>query len=811
MVTSLECINFMRSTILVALLLVSTAAFGQVSTVTVSGIVQDAKSGAALPYVTVILKKASDSSFVAGTITDEAGRFQVGNVSPGEYVRETSLVGYRLLRQPLLVGRLSSFLDLGTTVLDEDPMTLEEVVVVNQEDVVAEAMEKKTFRATDNITQSGGSLLQFMKNLPGVTVSQEGTVSLRGSDRVAVLIDGKQTALTGFGTQQSLDNIPASAVDRIEIINNPSAKYDANGNAGIINIMYKKEVKEGFNGKIGMAAGVGAMWVKQENFPGIRPQYQNTPKLNPSLSLNYRKKKTNLFLQVDDLYTKTLNKNEFADRYYDAGDTIRQQLKRNRTTNIITTKTGLDWFIDDRNTFAFSALFSSEKILDEGDQPFFNADLSERYRLWQFLEDELKTTVTASASWQHKYLKPGHVLNVAYNYTFHREDEKYFFTNTLPTYVSQESFALISDEQVSDVTVDYVRPLKYGRFETGLKFRYRFIPTNMQFFPGTDSVMDVNAGGVADYRELIPALYGNYVFESKKVEIEGGLRIEYADIQYTVDPNHPVYKSDGYNYTQPFPSIRFAYKLNERNTLSAFYTRRVDRPNEVDIRVFPKYDDAEIIKVGNPALQAQFTTSYELGYRASSDNGYLYGALYYRQTEGTITRIASTEPGSTLIYNIFQNAGNSRMTGVEIILAHNFTKWATVNLNLNGYQSVIDSFTVVNKYPTERVISAGRQELLSGSIKLNGMFHLKKDVEVQVSIVYAAPDVVPQGKTYSRFYIDAGVKKAIQKGKGELFLNATDIANTLLIKKEVNGRDFRYTSTDYLETQVVRVGYSYKF
>lgn len=801
----------MRSAFLAFLILLSTIAFGQVSVVTLSGIVKDASTGAALPYVNVILKKATDSTFVGGTITDEAGRFQIGKVSPGDYVREISFVGYKTSRQSLLVGRLSSFLDLGTTSLDEDLTTLEEVVVVNQEETVAETMEKKTFRAIDNVNQSGGSLLQFMKNLPGITVSQEGTVRLRGSDKVAVLIDGKQTALTGFGTQQSLDNIPASAVDRVEIINNPSSKYDANGNAGIINIIYKKEVKEGFNGKVGMAAGVGAMWVKQENFPGIRPQYQNTPKLNPSLSLNYRKKNTNLFLQVDDLYTKTLNKNEFTDRFYDSGDTIRQQLKRNRTTNIITGKTGLDWFVDDRNMFAFSALFSSEKILDEGDQPFFNADLTERYRLWQFLEDELKTTVTASASWQHKYDKPGHVLNIAYNYTFHREDEKYFFTNTLPTYVSEESFALISDEQVSDVTVDYVRPLKYGRFETGLKFRYRDIPTNMQFFPGTDSVMDVNAGGEADYREMIPAVYGNYVFESKKLEIEGGLRIEYADIKYTVDPNHPVYKSDGYNYAQPFPSVRFAYKLNDRNTFSAFYTRRVDRPNEVDIRVFPKYDDAEIVKVGNPALQAQFTANYELGYKANSENGYLYGALYYKHTEGTITRIASTAPGSPLIYNIFQNAGNSHSTGVEIIIAHNFKKWATVNLNLNGYQSVIDSFTVVNKYPTESVISAGRQELLSGSIKFNGMFHLKKDVEVQVSVVYAAPDVVPQGKTYSRFYIDAGVKKAIQNGKGEIFLNASDLVNTLQIKREVNGQNFRYTSVDYLETQVVRVGYSYKF
>jgi outer membrane receptor protein involved in Fe transport len=788
-----------------------TCAFSQSKKVTVSGTVLDGKSGGTLPYVNAVIKKAADSTFVGGTVTNDQGLFSIGGIPPGDYVLEVSFVGFKTNKTSFLVGRLSDFLDLGKMNLNEDATALEEVVVKGQQDAVAESMEKKTFRMDENVNQSGGSILQAMKNLPGVTVSQEGTVRLRGSDRVAVLVDGKQTALTGFGTQQSLDNIPASAVEKIEVINNPGAKYDANGNAGIINIIYKKEVKEGFNGKVGMAAGVGALWIKKENYPGIRPQYEDTPKINPSLSLNYRKKRSNIFLQVDDLYTHTLNKNEFTDRFYDTGDTVRQQLKRNRRTNVVTGKGGIDLYIDDRNTFAFSALFSSEKILDDGDEPFYNGDFSEQLRLWQFLEDELKTTVTASASWQHKYLQPGRVLNLAYNYTFHREDEKYFFTNTMPTYVGEDSFKLISDEQVSDVTLDYVHPLKHGRFETGLKFRYRDIPTDMTFYPGLNSPLDVNAGGKADYRELIPAAYGNYVFESRNLEVEAGLRVEYADIKYTVDPNHPVYKSDGYSYAQPFPNLRFAYKLNDRNTLSLFYTRRVDRPNEVDIRVFPKYDDAEIIKVGNPGLHPQFTTSYELGYKANTDNGYLYAAAYYKPTEGTITRIASIQPGSTLIYNIFQNAGNSHMAGLEIILSHNAGKWATFNLNLNGYQSVIDSFTVVNKYPAENTFSAGRQETFSGSVKLNGLFHLPKQVDFQLSVVYAAPDVVPQGKTYSRFYIDAGAKKAIQRGRGEVFVNASDLANTLRIKREVHGQGFSYNSTDYLETQVVRVGYNYKF
>jgi outer membrane receptor protein involved in Fe transport len=688
---------------------------------------------------------------------------------------------------------------------------LDSVIVTGKQDAVAARLDKKTFNVSENISAAGGSALEAMQNLPGITMGNDGKVLLRGSDKVMILIDGKQTALTGFGAQSALGNMPASAIEKIEIINNPSAKYDAGGNAGIINIILKKEKKEGFNGKIGLTVGAGALWIKKENLPSIRPQYQGTPKLNPSLSFNYRRNKMNLFFQGDNLYTKTLNKNEFTDRYYDDGDTVKQQTKRNRTTNIVTVKTGIDWFLNTNNTFTISGLFSSEKILDRGDEPFFNGDLSKRNRLWQFLEDELKTTATASASWQHKFKQPGRTLNAGFNYTFHREDEKYYFTNIMPAYTGLDSFKLLSDEHVADVNIDYVQPVRYGRFEAGLKFRRRFIPTNMQFKPGLHSVIDSTAGGKATYGETIPALYGNYIFENNSFDVEAGLRLEYVNLDYHVNPGHPVYTSDGYNYMQPFPSLRAAWKINTGNRLTVFFNRRVDRPNEVDIRIFPKYDDAEIIKVGNPALKPQFTNNFELGYKTSWNRGYLFSSLYHKRMEGTITRIGSVAPGSDLIYNIFQNAGKSYNTGMELMLSQNISSWATLNLNLNGYRNIIDSFSVINKYPVENTYSAAREDMYSGNIKFNGLFHLPKKLEAQLSAVYQAPDLIPQGKTFSRFSIDLGIKKGIQKGKGEVFLNATDVANTLRLKKEVRGDGFTYTSTDFYETQVFRLGYSYKF
>ena len=785
-------------------------AFSQNKGVTISGLIKDKANKSALSYVNVVLKTEKDSAFVTGTVSNEEGRFTLSNVKPNNYYFEISFIGYVTKRQSIYVGSLSEFLDVATIDLEEDIKKLTEVVVVAKQDEVGGKMDKKTFKVEDNISQSGGSVLQTMQNLPGVTV-QDGKVQLRGNDKVTVLIDGKQTALTGFGSQSGLDNIPSSAIEKIEIINNPSSKYDANGNAGIINIVMKKNKQEGFNGKVGFTTGLGSLWVRQENLPTIRPQYQFTPKINPSLSLNYRKKKINVFFQADNLYTQTLNKNEFVTRTYDDGTIINQQLKRNRNTNFFTSKTGFDWSINQNNTLTISALYGSEKIIDRGDQPFFNADNTVRKRLWQFLEDELKTTVMATAAYQHKFKQAGHLLNIGFNYTFHREDEKYFYDNYLPTTTGTDAFKLLSDEQVYDFNFDYIKPLKYGRIETGVKLRNRNIPTNMQFIPGVNSVLDTSAGGWATYKELIPAVYGNYIFENKKWEAELGLRIEYVKIQYDVNPNHNTYKSDGYNYTQPFPNARLAYKINDRNKISFFYNRRVDRPNEVDIRIFPKYDDAEIIKVGNPALRPQFTNSFELGYKTSWDKGYFYSAAYHRFADGTITRISSIAPNSNLIYAIFQNAGRSYNTGLEIVLTQEVAKWYSFNLNLNGYHNQINAFSVENKYPVPNTFSANKQKIISGNIKLNNTFHLPKNFDAQLTAIYLAPDIIPQGKIAQRFSLDFGIKKSLQKGKGELFLNATDILNTMIIKKEIQGQGFKYISTDYYETQVIRLGYNYKF
>ena len=800
-----------RLLLLSLLLAVQLPAQSPASSVTVFGTLQNATTQAPLPYVTVQLRTERDSGFVSGRLTDSAGAFTFTGLKKGAYLLEARLLGYLPLRQRVFIGELSAYLDLGALALTPVTRTLDQVVISAGADEVAATMEKKSYRVDDNLSQAGGSVLQAMSNLPGVTVGQDGKVQLRGSDKVAVLIDGKQTALTGYGSQAGLDNLPASAIERIEIINNPSAKYDANASAGVINLILKKQEQQGWSGKVGMMAGAGALWEKRENLPTIRPQFTYTPKLNPSVSINYRTRGTNTFLTGDWLYAPTLNKNEFATRTYDDGTVIIQQVKRNRRTDYATITTGVDHTFDDRNTMAVSVLLNREKILDDGDNPYFQSDLTNRTRLWQFLEDEVKYTAFASANLTHTFPQPGHLLRVTTNYSFHREDEQYFFTNTRPTFTGQDAFKLLSDEHVTDLNADYIKPLRQGRLEAGFKGRYRSIPVNMRFFPGQQSPIDSGAGGWATYRETIPALYATYVYESPAIELEGGVRVEHVVVDYDVNPNHNTYRTDGYRYTEAFPSVRAAWKFDDAHRVSLFVNRRVDRPNEVDIRIFPKYDEPELIKVGNPGLRPQFTTSVDLGYKTSWATGSFYAAAFHRITDASITRIATQAPGSTLLYNVFQNAGRSWNTGGEVVWQQDVGKRVSLSTNASVYRNAIAAFSVVNRYPVPVTYATGAQRLISGNFKVNAAVRLPADWDARVSSVYLAPDLLPQGRIGSRYSLDVGARKSFQRGRGELVINVTDLLNTMQLRRFIQGVGFTLESTDYLETQVVRVGYSWKY
>lgn len=327
--------------------------FPAVSQTVVSGSVFNKNVMEPLPFSTVSVTDNNSGEFISGTMTDEEGRFVISDLPGGEYNLNFSFVGFKSEKRHIVVGYLNNALDVGKIYLEESAINLQEVAVTGKRQEIASALDIKTYSSENFIANSGGSVLDMMKSLPGVTIDQESKIILRGSDKVVVLVDGKQSSLTGFGTQRGLDNIPASMIESIEIINNPSAKYDAAGMAGIVNIKFKESGDKRFNGDFGFVTGIGALSRRKEDLPTGMPSYTNNLKYTPSINLNYKLEKLNIFFQSYVTHQKRLPNNEFSTRSYSRGDVVENQVAENRTQNHYNVKLGFDWNPTADHTFTF--------------------------------------------------------------------------------------------------------------------------------------------------------------------------------------------------------------------------------------------------------------------------------------------------------------------------------------------------------------------------------------------------------------------------------------------------------------------------
>jgi len=805
----------MKPTFIIFFLLILTLQAYSQGNATVSGRVVEQSTKNPIPFANVILLFDKNDKMLTGTITENDGRFVIKGINQGNYTISISFIGYETKTIPVLVGKLNETFDVGKIELQISSENLDEVIVSAKREIVSSGLDKKSFNIENNISQAGGSAMDAMRNLPGVTIDPEGKVLLRGSDKVTVLMDGKQSSLTGFGNQKGLENIPASNIERIEIINNPSAKYDSKGLAGIINIIYKKESESGFNGDFSFNIGVGELTSRKENLPIFMDKYAFTPKLNPALNINYRSKNINLFLQSDGMVRKRVNTNEFTTRTYTNGNPdINSQFLENRTQQLYNIKGGFDWFIDDKNKLTLFALFEDEYHIDRGHVPYDFAFDGTRKRIWTWAEDENTRFINYAANFSHTFKEPGHTIEAGILYTKGGEDELFPFTDSSSVRNSTDETHLLVDEIVTDINVDYVKPLRSGRIELGSKVQLRKIPISYKINPGVNSILDPNLGEWSEYNEDVYAVYANLIHESKTIDIEGGLRTEQTTVSYDIDPANIYYtKNDAYNYLELFPNIRVTLKLNERNRVSAFYNRRVDRPGEFELRPFPKYDDPEILKTGNPYLRPQFTQTFELAYKTHWQNGSIYFAGFYRLINDIFERVYTSDTrASTIIINtIPQNLGKGTNLGFEIALEQKITEKWDINGSFNWYANTINAFSGTSIYPYPQTFSFEESKSNTWSCKLNSNLKLPYQTDFQLSAVYYAPNIIPQGKIKERYSLDFGLKKQALKGKAEISLSAIDLLNTFAIRKTIYGDGFNLTADNYYETQVITLGMKLKF
>jgi outer membrane receptor protein involved in Fe transport len=395
------------------------------------------------------------------------------------------------------------------------------------------------------------------------------------------------------------------------------------------------------------------------------------------------------------------------------------------------------------------------------------------------------------------------------------EDESYFLNDSSSVRVGWDATNSRAIEHTTSISTDYAKSLPYGKIELGAKARIRRLPADYTITKGTNSIIYPDLGDFSDWGENLYAGYVNYILEKENYYIEGGLRAEQTNVFYKVDPTNIYYAdNDKYDYFELFPSVRFTCKMNQRNKISLFYNRRVDRPGEPELRIFPKYDDPELLKVGNPYLRPQFTDAVELAHKFSWDNGSLFSAVYHRMINDQYLRILSIDdsnPDYDIVSRIYQNTGNATNSGVELLFSQDISQSWKLSGSINWYQNNIIAYQGTLLFPFERTFSIASSSDLAGDFKISNEIMLPRDVTFQITGLYYSQKNIPQGKELGRSSIDVGIKKKLWDSKGELFLSASDIFNRFGIRQELVTEGLVTLYANYYETQIIRLGLKYKF
>ena len=799
--------------LLVSLALVPASASAPQPTAVLSGRVLN-ETGAPLPRTAVVLERSGSTQPAFADVTGPDGRFTIQGIPPGSYKVRISFPGHQPAESDLIVSELNKSYELGEVRLAPVERFSEEVTVAGTP-VRAAGVDTQVFRLADGAAQSTGSVLDALKGLPGITVDQDGTISLRGSDRVAILIDGRQSSLTGFGNQRGLDNISAANIEAIEIINNPSSRFDAAGMAGIVNIIYKQEQRHGLTADVGVSLGVGQFTKQRPDLPTDLGSFSNNEKLLPSLSVNYSTPKFRAFLQSELLFQDDLPNNEFTTRIYDDGRVIESQVPENREQYHYTIKFGTDLKLNASNTLTVSGIRDFESHTDIAQVPFILGSTGQRERFWFWREKEDTGFTNVNADWKRQFSAPGHQLRLDVQYTRGLEDEAYFLNEESRVRIGTDMTHLLAAENTLPVSVDYTRPLRTGRVELGTKFQRRWIPVTYTVERGVSSVIYEGLGDFSDWRENIFAGYANLVRIQPAYSLEAGVRIEQTGVAYDIPGDNAYYEgSDAYHYFEIFPNAKLTYRLNAANRVIAAFNRRVDRPGEPELRIFPKYDDPELLKVGNPYLRPQFTTAYELGAARSWARGSATVSAYRRDVSDAFLRIFAVDdsnPDYDVVNRLYENAGNYRQTGVQLLLEHAPLHRVRLSGNVNWFVTDVDAFATTLLFPTRRAFALDASRDDTWDFKLNGVFGLPRSAELQLTYIYYADRNVPQGRELARSSFDVAAKWPLASERAELLFTFTDLFNEFAPQREIAGEGFRAFYRNLLETQVATLGLRVRF
>jgi len=770
---------------------------GPPAKVEIKGKVIDKSSSQAMEYANVSVYSTRDSSLVTGGITNANGEFRIGDLQTGTFYVEANFIGFNKTRiNNIKITQDNKQIDLGIIQLEPSSQEIGDVRVVAERPRVEYQVDKKVVNVSKNINAIGGTAVDALENTPSVQVDIEGNVTLRGSSSFTVFVDGRPSVLTG---SDALQQIPASAIENIEIITNPSAKYDPDGVGGIINIIMKKNIRSGFNGIVNAMIGT-------------------KDKRQFDLTVNQKTKKRNITFGVD-VNDRSFSGSNFSSRetYSENNDTTSYLIKdgsRGFTRSGYDFKAGTDFYLSDLTTLGFSAHYGHYNFESGGNSDIHQYSVPADEEIFSVEKDPSKRDgnyVNGDVNFQHKFNPEGtHKLEAMFYYS-HRngddvDEENEFIAdeNYEPTDEYTLHIRTIEDDKDNEyrIQVDYTKPLgTLGKLEAGIQSRldrsnedYLF----EEFDENTQSwVKNNNFSSLMDFKRDIHSAYATVSSKLGSLEYMLGARGEYTNRETDLARLDEPYKLDRFDF---FPTIHLSWELFSNNQLMASYSRRINRPRGRDLDPFESYRDQYTIRVGNPDLDPEYTNSFELGYLKRFGPSFLSLEGFYRITDNLITHISELRDDGVLYENTV-NLNNDYSLGAELMGDVNLTKWLQVNSSLSVYNYKI-------KDESEGETTDRSSTNFDG--RLNTTLKIAPDSRMQIMGIYRGPSVSAQGKRKSMFYSNVSYRQDFLKKKLSATVSLQDVFGTGKYQGTTIGTNFKNSYKFKREPRILMLTLSYK-
>ena len=787
--------------ITVFFLIISKFEIAQVPNGIIKGKIADGGDQKIIDAATVSLLKAKDSSLVKITLADKEGNFLFENIASGKYYLLATSTGHMQSYSKVLEVAGNSVINAGTIQLSANVKTLKEVSVVAKKPFIERKIDRTIINVDAAITNAGTTAMEVLEKSPGVSIDKDGNISLKGKQGVMIMMDGRPSYLSGQELANLLKNMPSSAIDQIEIMTNPSAKYDAAGNSGIINIKTKKNKLKGINGNISTSI--------------IQGRYTKT---NNSINLNFRKGKVNLFGNYsyslwkgyEELHIIRNFRNTVTKQLETIFDQESNQLHNSNENNL---KFGMDFYANKKTTLGI--VFSG--FVNPSHNSGNNTTLLKSFDnkidsivVAQSLQKGKSNNFSTNLNLRHAFDSTGKEFTVDLDYLTYFQTSNQFFQNNFynPDYTERQPATqlkgmLPATVNIYSVKTDFTLPLKNSaKFEAGLKSSYVTTDNDALYQNNSSSgfVTDEGKTNHFMYRENINAAYINYSRQIKKWGMQAGLRAENTNAQgHQVGNSTRPDSSFTKNYTNLFPTVYISYEANKKNTFSINYGRRIDRPAYQDLNPFYYFLDEYTYEVGNTLLQPQFTDNIELSH---TYNGFLTTTINFSKTNNLFTDVLKQITSERKTFLTKENIASRTDVGLAVSANFPIAKFFTTNIYTNAaydkYKGALDGgYLNVNN--------------ITVFANMNNQFKFKKGWSAELSGFYRTKGIEGQIVVNPMWRMDAGLQKQVLKSKGTLKLSVRDIFRSQNFIGTVNYQDIDVYVNSRHDNRTASLTFTYRF